>query len=139
MLDHISLDARQLNRRDRRTAQRDGSCPANPHETAAGHAAARGETVLAKSVATRLVHHMRTAREVEVLRMVARGLWNAAIGQRLNISEATVKTHLLRLFGKLGVSDRTAAVTAAMRRGILSYEDGTADPGDAGGSGQLSG
>ncbi|HEY7431731.1 MAG TPA: response regulator transcription factor [Streptosporangiaceae bacterium] len=89
-------------------------------------AAARGETVLAPSVAARLVTHVRqpqreslSAREVEVLRLVARGLTNAEIGRRLYISEATVKTHLLRLFGKLGVSDRTAAVTTAIERGDL--------------------
>ncbi len=89
-------------------------------------AAARGETVLAPSVAARLVSRVRrpqreslSAREVEVLRLVARGLTNAEIGRRLYISEATVKTHLLRLFGKLGVSDRTAAVTTALERGDL--------------------
>jgi DNA-binding NarL/FixJ family response regulator len=60
-----------------------------------------------------------SAREVEVLRLVAPGLINAEIGRRLYISEATVKTHLLRLFGKLGVSDRTAAVTTAIERGDL--------------------
>jgi DNA-binding NarL/FixJ family response regulator len=89
-------------------------------------AAARGETVLAPSVAARLVSRVRrpqreslSAREVEVLGLVARGLTNAEIGRRLYISEATVKTHLLRLFGKLGVSDRTAAVTTAFERGDL--------------------
>ncbi|OLF09314.1 DNA-binding response regulator [Actinophytocola xinjiangensis] len=89
-------------------------------------AAARGETVLAPSVAGRLVHQVRrpaqqtlSAREVEVLALVARGLTNADIGRTLHISEATVKTHLLRTFGKLGVSDRTAAVTTAMAQGLL--------------------
>ncbi len=89
-------------------------------------AAARGETVLAPSVAGRLVDQVRrpaaqtlSAREVEVLRLVARGLTNADIGRTLHISEATVKTHLLRSFGKLGVSDRTAAVTTAMSLGLL--------------------
>jgi DNA-binding NarL/FixJ family response regulator len=89
--------------------------------------ASRGETVLAASVAARLVSQIRqpprgtlTAREVEVLRLVARGLTNADIGRELHISEATVKTHLLRAFGKLGVSDRTAAVTTAFERGVLS-------------------
>jgi DNA-binding NarL/FixJ family response regulator len=87
-------------------------------------AAARGETVLAPSVAAKLVSRMRSPvdlslREIEVLRLVARGSTNAEIGRELFISEATVKTHLLRTFGKLGVSDRTAAVTAALRRGIL--------------------
>jgi DNA-binding NarL/FixJ family response regulator len=90
-------------------------------------AAARGETVLAPSVATRLVDRMRrphpadalSPREVEVLGLVARGLSNAEIGRQLSISEATVKTHLLRSFAKLGVSDRTAAVTSAIAAGHL--------------------
>ena len=88
--------------------------------------AARGETVLAPSVAARLVTRVRrpqrdalSAREVEVLQLVARGMTNADIGRRLFISEATVKTHLLRAFGKLGVSDRTAAVTTAIERGEI--------------------
>jgi DNA-binding NarL/FixJ family response regulator len=88
-------------------------------------AAARGETVLAPSVATRLVDRMRkpnpadslSPRELEVLRLVARGLSNADIGRELYIAEATVKTHLLRAFAKLGVSDRTAAVTTALAAG----------------------
>jgi DNA-binding NarL/FixJ family response regulator len=54
-----------------------------------------------------------------VLALVAQGLTNAAIGRRLCISEATVKTHLLRVFSKLGVTDRTAAVTTAITRGEL--------------------
>jgi DNA-binding NarL/FixJ family response regulator len=60
-----------------------------------------------------------SAREVEVLRRVARGLSNPEIGRELHITEATVKTHLLRIFQKLGVSDRTAAVTTAMSSGLL--------------------
>jgi DNA-binding NarL/FixJ family response regulator len=93
---------------------------------AAIRAAARGETVLAPSVATRLVDRMRrpapadalSPRELEVLRLVAKGLSNADIGKALFISEATVKTHLLRTFAKLGVSDRTAAVTTALAAGL---------------------
>jgi DNA-binding NarL/FixJ family response regulator len=88
--------------------------------------AARGDTVLAPSVASRLLHQVRrpaaealSPREVEVLRLVARGLSNVEVGRALHIAEATVKTHLLRAFGKLGVSDRTAAVTTAMSRGLL--------------------
>ncbi|KAB8183778.1 response regulator [Microbispora catharanthi] len=88
--------------------------------------AARGETVLSPSVATRLVTRMRapvtetlSRRETEVLALVARGLTNAEIGKALFISETTVKTHLLRVFTKLGVSDRTAAVTTALARGLL--------------------
>ena len=90
-------------------------------------AAARGETVLAPSVAGRLVTHVRrprrdvlSVRETEVLALVARGLTNAEIGGRLFIGEATVKTHLLRSFAKLGVSDRTAAVTHAIALGVIS-------------------
>jgi DNA-binding NarL/FixJ family response regulator len=87
--------------------------------------AARGESALSPSVASRLVQQMRgegerlTARELEVLAGVARGLSNAAIGRELYITEATVKTHLLRSFAKLGVDDRTHAVTVAMQRGLL--------------------
>lgn len=93
---------------------------------AAVRAAARGETALAPTVAARLIartrephHPALTPREVEVLACVARGLTNAEVGRALFISEATVKTHLLRSFAKLGVDDRTAAVTAAMSRGVL--------------------
>jgi DNA-binding NarL/FixJ family response regulator len=92
-------------------------------------AAARGETVLAPPVAARLVDRMRTPtapagetltpRETEVLALVARGLSNADIGRTLYIGGATVKTHLLRIFAKLDVNDRTAAVTVAMSRGLL--------------------
>ncbi|HWM05435.1 MAG TPA: response regulator transcription factor [Actinophytocola sp.] len=89
--------------------------------------AARGDTVLAPAVAGRLVNRVRrpaqpalSHREVEVLALVAKGSTNAEIGRALHITEATVKTHLLRAFGKLGVSDRTAAVTTAMAQGLLS-------------------
>jgi DNA-binding NarL/FixJ family response regulator len=54
-----------------------------------------------------------------VLTLVARGLTNRAIARQLHISEATVKTHLVHLFAKLDVDDRTAAVTAALERGLL--------------------
>jgi DNA-binding NarL/FixJ family response regulator len=89
-------------------------------------AAARGETVLAPPVARKLVSRVRlpavespTQRELEVLAQVARGLSNVDIGRELHISEATVKTHLVRVFDKLGVSDRTAAVTKAIGQGLL--------------------
>lgn len=62
-------------------------------------------------------------RETEVLSHVARGATNRAIASALTISEATVKTHLLRAFEKLGVTDRTAAVIAALDRGALSLEE----------------
>jgi DNA-binding NarL/FixJ family response regulator len=60
-----------------------------------------------------------TERELDVLRLVAQGLTNRAIARRLHVSEATVKTHLVHAFGKLGVDDRTAAVTVALERGLL--------------------
>jgi DNA-binding NarL/FixJ family response regulator len=92
-------------------------------------AAARGETVLAPPVAARLMSRLRTPstppaaqpspRELEVLAAVARGLSNAEIGRELYIGEATVKTHLQRLFTKLDVDDRTRAVTVAYERGLL--------------------
>lgn len=89
-------------------------------------AAARGETVLAPKVAERLVARMRrpatvalTGRETDVLNAVADGLSNADIGRRLVIGEATVKTHLLRVFAKLDVKDRTHAVMVALERGLL--------------------
>ncbi|WP_255921261.1 response regulator [Streptomyces humicola] len=88
-------------------------------------AAARGETVLTPSLAPKLFRARAvdlpplSEREVEVLRLVSQGLTNAAIGEKLFIGEATVKTHLLRAYRKLGVSDRTAAVMAALKRGLL--------------------
>jgi DNA-binding NarL/FixJ family response regulator len=92
-------------------------------------AAARGETALAPAVAGRLVTQLHrkpepsrpqlSGRETEILVRAARGLTNAEIGRDLFISEATVKTHLLRACGKLGVSGRTAAVAAATERGLL--------------------
>jgi DNA-binding NarL/FixJ family response regulator len=85
-----------------------------------------GQSVLSPQVASRLVGRARgsetqalSAREIEVLTLVARGQINKIIAKDLRISEATVKTHLLRIFEKLGVDDRTAAVTAALERGIL--------------------
>jgi DNA-binding NarL/FixJ family response regulator len=92
-------------------------------------AASRGETVLAPPVAARLMSRLRTPapaaavqpspRELQVLAAVARGLSNAEIGRELFIGEATVKTHLQRLFTKLDVDDRTHAVTVAIERGLL--------------------
>jgi DNA-binding NarL/FixJ family response regulator len=88
--------------------------------------AAGGETVLAPPVAARIVARVRgqappdlTRRELEVLRGIARGLSNPEIGRALYIGEATVKSHVTRIFDKLGVKDRTAAVTVAIARGIL--------------------
>lgn len=91
---------------------------------AAVRAAARGETVLAPMVAATLMRQVRsgdqlTPRELEVLALVARGRSNGEIATDLFIGESTVKTHLLHVFDKLGVSDRTAAVTTALARGLL--------------------
>ncbi|KPI00407.1 two component transcriptional regulator, LuxR family [Actinobacteria bacterium OK074] len=92
-------------------------------------AAAAGRTVLSPAVASRLVSAVRTprapgaeslsAREREVLALVARGTSNREIARELFISEATVKTHLTHLYAKLGVNDRAAAVATAYERGIL--------------------
>ena len=97
-------------------------------------AAARGETVLAPAVAGRLMTRVRgpqpealSAAQVQVLALVARGLTNAEIGRRMFISEATVKTHLLRACTKLGVQGRTAAVTKAIETGALP-PPGMAEP-----------
>jgi DNA-binding NarL/FixJ family response regulator len=92
-------------------------------------AAARGESVLAPAVAARLMTRMRapaeeslSAREIEVLQLVATGASNRAVGKALHISTATVKTHLVHIYGKLGVSDRTAAVTTALEKGIITLD-----------------
>jgi len=86
-------------------------------------AAHRGEIVLAPGVAQRLAAHQPlpelTARELEILRLVAGGASNRIIGEKLFISEATVKTHLARAFTKLGVNSRTEAVSLARERGLL--------------------
>jgi DNA-binding NarL/FixJ family response regulator len=95
-------------------------------------AAARGESVLSPAVATRLLEQVRqpskemvSLRELEVLQLIAAGSTNREVAQRLFISEATVKTHLLHIYGKLGVNDRAAAVGAAFERGLLTPGDGT--------------
>ncbi len=89
-------------------------------------AAARGEAALSPSVATRLLGQVRapaqeplSQREFEVLELVARGGTNREAAAKLFISEATVKTHLLHIYAKLGVSDRAAAVSEAFQRGLL--------------------
>ena len=93
-------------------------------------AVAAGEVALAPSVARVLVAQaakpaaaasapLLSPRETEVLRLVAQGLGNRAIGERLFLGEATVKTHLLHAFTKLEVRDRTRAVTRAMELGLL--------------------
>ena len=92
-------------------------------------AAAQGRPLLASAVAARLMDRIRrpaeetpSAREIEILELVAQGKSNKEIAKRLWIGETTVKTHLLHVFGKLGVSDRTAAVTVALKRGIIRLE-----------------
>jgi DNA-binding NarL/FixJ family response regulator len=94
----------------------------------------RGDTLLAPSVTRRLVeHHVRqrqpkplpesaqalTARETEVWQLVAGGLTNAEIAERLFLGESTVKTHVARLSAKLGVRDRVAAVVLAHECGVV--------------------
>jgi DNA-binding NarL/FixJ family response regulator len=96
---------------------------------AAVRAAARGETVLAPPLAAKLMRQVRggdqlTPRELEVLALVAQGKSNPDIARELFIGEATVKSHLLHVFDKLGVSDRTAAVTRALERGLLPSPGG---------------
>ena len=89
-------------------------------------AAARGESVLAPAVAARLMGRVRgiikdvlSQREVEVLNVVADGASNAEIARMLHISETTVKAHMSHIFSKLEVNDRTAAVAAALDKGII--------------------
>ncbi len=89
-------------------------------------AAHRGEAVLSPAVAGRLMGQVRapaadtlSGRELEVLRLVAGGSTNRETAQKLFISEATVKTHLLHIYAKLGVNDRAAAVAAGFDRGLL--------------------
>jgi DNA-binding NarL/FixJ family response regulator len=93
-------------------------------------AAAHGEAVLSPSVAARLMSRVRTPaapateplsqRELEILELVAAGNTNREAAARLFISEATVKTHLLHIYAKLGVGDRAAAVAEAFNRGLLT-------------------
>jgi DNA-binding NarL/FixJ family response regulator len=109
-----------------------------PEELAAGiRVVARGDALLAPSITRRLIHEFAratpasapprgfdelTAREVEVFKLVARGLSNAEIAAELIVSETTVKTHVARLLMKLGLRDRVQAV-------VLAYETGVAVPG----------
>ncbi|MFI6602796.1 response regulator [Nonomuraea sp. NPDC050536] len=88
-------------------------------------AAARGETALSPRVATRMMRRMRdpgpalTTREIEILELLARGAGNKEIARALFITEATVKTHLNHVYGKLGVDTRTAAVSKAIESGYI--------------------
>ncbi|MFE0150257.1 response regulator [Nonomuraea sp. NPDC059007] len=92
---------------------------------AAIRSAAAGASALAPSVASRLLGRVRTPdttlspRELEVLGHVATGLSNRQISKAMFLSETTVKTHLVRIYTKLGVDSRTAAVAAASKRGLI--------------------
>jgi len=93
--------------------------------------AAAGEAVLSPSVAARLLDQVRqpvketvSQRELEVLQLVALGATNREVAERLFVSEATVKTHLLHIYAKLGVNDRAAAVGAAFEKGLLTPGEG---------------
>ncbi|MEV4314145.1 response regulator transcription factor [Actinocrispum sp. NPDC049592] len=92
-------------------------------------AAAQGQAVLAPTVVNRLLDQVRTPtpdplslRELEVLQLVAAGNTNREAAAHLFISEATVKSHLLSIYAKLGVNDRAAAVAAGFTRGLLRAE-----------------
>ncbi|MFS8202469.1 response regulator [Streptomyces sp. CWNU-52B] len=99
---------------------------APPEELAAAvRTAATGRTTLAPTVADRLMNRLRTPgsaltrRETEVLALVAEGLSNQGVGKRLHLTEGTVKSHLARIYTKLGVDSRTAAVATAAELGIV--------------------
>lgn len=80
------------------------------------------DAAVASQLAERLSHRSLTGRELEVLRMVAKGLGNKEIAGALNIAEVTVKLHVSHVLEKLNVKDRTEAATAALHRGIISLE-----------------
>lgn len=92
---------------------------------AAIRSAAAGESALAPAIAGRLMERLRSprvslsAREIEVLQLVADGASNAEIARRLYVTDATVKSHLVHVFSKLGVASRTAAVSTARSLGVL--------------------
>lgn len=87
--------------------------------------AARGQTALAPEVAARLIDRISSpatslsAREIQLLELLATGLPNRRIAKELFISEATVKTHLVHIYDKLGVDNRTAAIAAARKQRII--------------------
>ena len=103
------------------------ACP--PEELFQGiRAAADGRTALSPEVASRLLRRNRapetalSAREVEILELLAQGLGNRELARELFISEATVKTHLVHIYAKLGVETRTAAVSVAVERRLIRYQ-----------------
>lgn len=100
---------------------------APPHELlSAVRSTAEGDSALSPIVADRLMTRVRTPRtsltprELEVLQLVAAGASNRQIGQDLMLSEATVKSHLVHIYDKLGVRSRTSAVAAAREQGVLN-------------------
>jgi DNA-binding NarL/FixJ family response regulator len=90
-------------------------------------AAALGHRVIPPAIASRLAEFTPrvdlTARELEVLRLVAKGLRNREVARVIGRTEGTVKSHLKSIHGKLGVEDRTEAVTLALQRGIIHLDD----------------
>ena len=80
------------------------------------------DTTVAMLLAERRLHRSLSSRELEVLRLVAKGLGNRDIAQALKIAEVTVKLHVSHTLEKLGVKDRTEAATVALRRGIISLD-----------------
>lgn len=80
------------------------------------------DPIVASHLAERRSHRTLSGREVEVLRMVAKGLGNKEIASALNIAEVTVKLHVSHVLEKLSVKDRTEAATAALQRGIIALE-----------------
>lgn len=95
----------------------------------------RGQAALAPNVTRRVMEHLRkppereslpeplTDREIEVLRLVARGLSNQAIAQALVLSPATVRTHVGNILGKLGLNNRTQAALYALREGLITLDE----------------
>ncbi|HEX4341970.1 MAG TPA: response regulator transcription factor [Verrucomicrobiae bacterium] len=85
-----------------------------------------GERRISPAIGARLAEHARhdelTARELDVLKLVADGKSNKEIGSKLNLAEITVKIHVGRILAKLNANDRTQAAMTALRRGILSME-----------------
>jgi len=80
------------------------------------------DPAVAPLLAERMAHRSLTSREVEVLKMVAKGMGNKEIAANLSIAEVTVKLHVSHVLEKLNAKDRTEAATAALRRGIISLE-----------------
>jgi DNA-binding NarL/FixJ family response regulator len=88
--------------------------------------AASGEMALAPRVAEKVTQHLTSpskntlsSREIEVLKLASQGNSNKAIANKLFITEATVKSHFVHIFSKLGVADRTSAVTEAVKKKII--------------------